>query len=171
MILDCEHVLMNTSSMAITPKAIQDLLDELEASKQSRLRAWNVLQRLRTVLSEVGNVPISPPAQKTFEEEGETLEHALRKSIRLQNDAMKTLCSSVRRFRDATIKEECKRDYPQSKIKTTQLRRLAIGIDSKLGQRPLTALLCKRTVRLAGSEGKPKLEGQAQLDLMQSAEL
>jgi hypothetical protein len=33
--------------MSITPKAIQDLLDELEASKQSRLRAWNVLQRLR----------------------------------------------------------------------------------------------------------------------------
>jgi hypothetical protein len=31
--------------MSITPKAIQDLLDELEASKQSRLRAWNVLQR------------------------------------------------------------------------------------------------------------------------------
>ena len=29
--------------MSITPKAIQDLLDELEASKQSRLRAWNVL--------------------------------------------------------------------------------------------------------------------------------
>jgi hypothetical protein len=38
--------------MSITPKAIQDLLDELEASKQSRLRAWNVLQRLRFVLSE-----------------------------------------------------------------------------------------------------------------------
>jgi hypothetical protein len=36
--------------MAITPKAIQDLLDELESSKQSRLRAWNVLQRLRLVL-------------------------------------------------------------------------------------------------------------------------
>ena len=33
--------------MAITPKAIQDLLDELESSKQSRLRAWSVLQRLR----------------------------------------------------------------------------------------------------------------------------
>src|SRR5580693_1840150 len=27
--------------MSITPKAIQDLLDELEASKQSRLRAWS----------------------------------------------------------------------------------------------------------------------------------
>ena len=47
--------------MSITPKAIQDLLDELEASKQSRLRAWNVLQRLRLVLSEAGIVAIPPP--------------------------------------------------------------------------------------------------------------
>jgi hypothetical protein len=50
--------------MSITPKAIHDLLEELAASKQSRLRAWNVLQRLRLVLSEAGNVTISPPAQK-----------------------------------------------------------------------------------------------------------
>jgi hypothetical protein len=92
--------------MSITPKAIQDLLDELEASKQSRLRAWSVLQRLRTA--------IPPPAQKTFDAEGEALEHALRKSFRLRNDAIKSLCSSVRRFRDATIKEECKGDYPHA---------------------------------------------------------
>src|SRR5271166_2816017 len=99
---------MNTLSMSITPKAIQDLLDELEASKQSRLRAWRVLQRLRMVLSEVGSVAIPPPAQKTFDAEGEALEHALRKSFRLRNDAIKSLCSSVRRFRDATIKENAK---------------------------------------------------------------
>jgi hypothetical protein len=57
--------------MPITPKAIQDLLDELAASKQSRLRAWNVLQRLRSILSEAENVTILPPAQKTFDAEGE----------------------------------------------------------------------------------------------------
>ena len=31
-------------------------IDEPESSKESRLRAWNVLQRLRLVLSEAGNV-------------------------------------------------------------------------------------------------------------------
>ena len=92
--------------MSITPKAIQNLLDELEASKQSRLRAWNVLQGLRLLLSELGNVAIPPPAQKTFDAEGEVLEHALTKSFRIRNDATESLCSSVRRFRDATIKEE-----------------------------------------------------------------
>jgi hypothetical protein len=100
--------------MSITPKAIQDSLDELEASKQSRIRAWNVLQRLRSVLSEAGNVTIPPPAQKTFDAEGEALEHASTKSLHLRNEAMKSLCSSVRQFRDSTIKEECKGDYPHA---------------------------------------------------------
>jgi hypothetical protein len=85
--------------MAIIPKAIQHLLDELEASKQSQLRAWNVLQRLRSVLSEAGNVAIPPPSQKTFDAEGEALEHALTKSFRMGNEAIKSLCSSIRRFR------------------------------------------------------------------------
>jgi putative SOS response-associated peptidase YedK len=105
---------MNTPPMSIIPKVIHDLLDELEASKQSRLPAWNALQRLRSVLSEVGNVAIPAPAQKTFDAEGELLEHALTKSFRIRNEAMKSLCSSVRRFRDATIKEDCKSDYPES---------------------------------------------------------
>jgi hypothetical protein len=100
--------------MSITPKTIQDLLDELEASKQSRLRAWNVLQRLRLVLSEAGNTVVPPPAQKTFDAEGEALEHALTKSFRIRNDAIKSLCSSVRWFRDAAVKEECKSDYPHA---------------------------------------------------------
>jgi hypothetical protein len=109
--------------MSITPKAIQDLLDELEASKQSRLRAWDVLQRLRLVLSKAGNVTIPPPAQKTFDAEGEILEHALTKSLRIRNDAIRSLCSSVRRFRYATIKTECKSDYPHA----LQALRKALG--------------------------------------------
>ena len=71
--LDEQYFLMTLPSTSITPKAIQDLLDELEASKQSRLRAWNVLQRLRLVLSELGNIAIPPSAQKTFDAEGEIL--------------------------------------------------------------------------------------------------
>jgi len=36
----------------MTPKAIQDLLDELEASRRSRKRAWENLQELRWVLKD-----------------------------------------------------------------------------------------------------------------------
>jgi hypothetical protein len=78
------------------------------------LRAWNALQRLRLVLSEMGNLAIPAPTQKTFGAEGEILEHALTKSLRIRNEAIKNLCSSVRPFRDATIKEECKSDYPHA---------------------------------------------------------
>ena len=105
---------MNTYRMSITPKAIQDLLDELEASKQSRLRPWNALQRFRSVLSSMGNVAIPAPVQKTFDAEGEILEHTFTKSFRVRNDAIKSLCSSVRRFRDAAIKQESKSDFPHA---------------------------------------------------------
>ena len=72
------------------------------------------MQRLRSVLSDAGNTAIPPPAQKTFDAEGEILGHALTKSLRIRNEAIKSLCTSVRRFRDATIKEECKSDYPHA---------------------------------------------------------
>ena len=52
--------------------------------------------------------------QKSFDPEGEALKHALTKSLHLRNEAIKSLRSSVRRFRDATIKEECKGDYPHA---------------------------------------------------------
>jgi hypothetical protein len=59
-------------------------------------------------------VSIPAPAQKTFDAEGEILEHALTKSLHLRNETIKSLCSSVRRFRDATVKPECKSDYPHA---------------------------------------------------------
>ena len=61
----------------IYPQAIQELFDELQSSKQSRLRAWQVLQKIRAALNEEGAIQISPPAQKTFEGEGDRLTTAL----------------------------------------------------------------------------------------------
>jgi hypothetical protein len=77
----------------VTPEAIQQFFEELEASKQARLWAWQVLQRLRAVLSDLGNVAIGPPKQKTFESEGELLERTLAKRLRERNGAIKTLTS------------------------------------------------------------------------------
>ena len=107
-------------------------LDEPESSKQSRLRAWNVLQRLRMVLSENGNFAIPPPAQKTFDAEGEALEHALTTSFRIRNEAINSLCSSVRRFRDATIKTECKKRLSARASGTLESPRSGGGSDSEL---------------------------------------
>jgi hypothetical protein len=133
--------------MSITPKAIQDLLDELEASKQSRLRAWNVLQRLRLVLSEAGNVGIPPPAKKTIDAEGEALEHALTKSFRddtderlrkknwlavLYPDTASTGSSDQLEYRPNS---GCPCDPIQSSDQATYLGHFAVGPDSELGQR------------------------------------
>ena len=80
---------------------MQDLLDELETFEAgSALRLRNVLQKLRLILSEARHVTISPPAQKTFDAEGAILERALTRSA-IRNNAIKSLCSSVRRLRDA----------------------------------------------------------------------
>jgi hypothetical protein len=65
-------------------------------------------------ISEEGNITIPPPAQKTFYAEGKAFEHALTKSFGIRNEAIKSLCSSVRRFRDANVKEACKSDYPHA---------------------------------------------------------
>ena len=74
--------------MSITPKAIQDLLDELEASRQARRRAWDVLQDLRAVLTNLGNVTVEVPSRKTFEAEGAILKQALSDCLRDQRTAL-----------------------------------------------------------------------------------
>jgi hypothetical protein len=47
------------------------------------------------ILSDTGNVAIPPPAQKTFDAEGEALEHALMKTFRIRNEAIKSLAADL----------------------------------------------------------------------------
>ena len=88
------------------------------------------LQRLRSILSDLDAAARPLPARKTFEAEGEILQHVLTKSLRIRNEAIKSLCSSVRRFRDATIKEECKSDYPQALRQYAKARQISNGPES-----------------------------------------
>ena len=44
--------------MSATPKALQELLDELEASRASRKRAWENLQEIRWVLKDAAGVEL-----------------------------------------------------------------------------------------------------------------
>src|SRR5258705_13689614 len=82
--------------MSITPQAIQDLLEELEASRQARRRAWDVLQDLRAVLTNLGNVTIEIPSRKTFEAEGAILKQALSDCLRDQRAALAQLADAAR---------------------------------------------------------------------------
>jgi hypothetical protein len=89
--------------MAITPEAIQELLDQLDSSKQSRLRAWAVLQHIRAILSEVAHVTIEQPSNKSFESEGAILERALIKCVRDRQAAIKDLADAARRVDKAAF--------------------------------------------------------------------
>jgi uncharacterized protein YukE len=89
--------------MSITPKAIQDLLDELEASRQARRRAWDVLQDFRAVLTNLGNVTIEVPSRKTFEAEGAILKQALSDCLRDQRAALAQLADAARQVDKAAF--------------------------------------------------------------------
>ena len=67
--------------MSKTPKAIQNLLDELDASRQSRKRAWEILQEIRWVLKDVAGIEFPPPARKTIDFDGRLVKDAVRKSL------------------------------------------------------------------------------------------
>jgi hypothetical protein len=66
--------------MSVTPDAIRQLLDELEANRRSRRTAWATLQRLRKFLESHG-ARVSIPDDRNFETEGEAIESGLRRRI------------------------------------------------------------------------------------------
>ncbi len=92
--------------MSITPRAIQELLDELESSKQARVRAWAALQRIRATLAERSNIPIDAPAERSFEGEGAILEKFLIKCLHDREVALKELADAARRLDKASFSNE-----------------------------------------------------------------
>ena len=69
----------NISPMSLTPQAVQALLDEVEASRASRKRAWENLQEIRWVLKDAAGVELPPPERKTIDLEGRLVKDGLRK--------------------------------------------------------------------------------------------
>jgi hypothetical protein len=84
--------------MSITPKAIQDLLDELEASEQGPGSALGLPCGGSDWFFRDGQRGDSGTAQKAFDAKGEILQDALTKSFRIRNAAMKSLCSRFPAF-------------------------------------------------------------------------
>jgi hypothetical protein len=83
--------------MKVTPQAIQELFDELEASRQSGRRAWDILQRLRVILVDRGRVKIAAAEKKTFETEGALLEKAITNRINDRAAVLKRLADAARK--------------------------------------------------------------------------
>src|SRR6266446_2254476 len=98
------------STMSVTPDAIRQLLDELEANRRSRRTAWATLQRLRKFL-EANGARISIPDDRNFETEGDAIESGLRRTIEGRDIVMRSLIRAVYRFSDATLVGEKKDDF------------------------------------------------------------
>jgi len=85
--------------MSITPRALQDLLDEVEASRASRKRSWEILQELRWVLKETAGTELPPPVRKTIDLEGRLVKDAVRKSLKDRQNALTNLIHTIRELR------------------------------------------------------------------------
>lgn len=90
--------------MELTPKAIQDLLDELQASRTSRKRAWENLQEIRWVLKDTTGVEIPPPARKTIDLEGRLVKDGVHKALKDRQTALTDLVQAIREYRKLTDK-------------------------------------------------------------------
>jgi hypothetical protein len=88
---------MNARGM--TPQELQNLLDELKASRASRRRAWENLQEIRWVLTDSCGVELPPPARKTIDSEGRIVKDGVRKALRDRQLALAELVHAIRHFR------------------------------------------------------------------------
>jgi hypothetical protein len=81
--------------MSLSPKELQDLLDELEASRASRKRAWENLQEIRWVLKDVTGIELPAPARKTIDLEGRIVKDGVRKIVKDRQLALAELLKAV----------------------------------------------------------------------------
>jgi hypothetical protein len=83
----------------MTPQELQKVLDELEASRSSRKRAWENLQELRWVLQDSAGMKLPPPANKTIDLEGRLIKDGVRKAIRDRQNALHELLNAINQYR------------------------------------------------------------------------
>ena len=94
---ECVHA--NTMICRSPPKALQDILDELQASRASRKRAWEVLQEIRWVLKDTTGIDLPAPARKTIDLEGRLVKDGVRKTLQERQKVLRDLVQAIREFR------------------------------------------------------------------------
>jgi hypothetical protein len=83
----------------MTPQELQNMLDELEASRASRKRAWENLQEIRWVVRDTVGVDLPPPVRKTIDLEGRIVKDGVKKALRDRQLALTELVHAIRQFR------------------------------------------------------------------------
>jgi hypothetical protein len=103
-VLELDKICSTEHCGAMTPQELQNLLDELEASRASRRRAWENLQEIRWVLENVCGIELQPPARRTIDLEGRVVKDGVKKALRERQDALSELVDAIRLFRNLTEK-------------------------------------------------------------------
>ena len=85
--------------MSITPQELQKLLDERDASRASRKRAWENLQEIRWVLKDSAGMELPPPARKTIDLEGRLVKDGVRKAIADRKIVLSDLVHAIKEYR------------------------------------------------------------------------
>ena len=78
------------------------MLDELEASRASRKRAWENLQEIRWVLKDTAGIELPPPKRKTIDLEGRIVKDGVRSTVKDRQLALDDLVKAIREFRKFT---------------------------------------------------------------------
>jgi hypothetical protein len=79
--------------ISINPEELQKLLDELEASRRSRRRAWENLQELRWILKDTARMDLPAPVRKTIDLEGRLVKDGVRKGNHGPENRLDRSCS------------------------------------------------------------------------------
>jgi hypothetical protein len=97
--------------MSITPQALQNLLDELEASRASRKRAWENLQEIRWTLKEATGIDLPTAGRKTIDSEGRVVKDGVRKAMKDRQIALADLVHAIREYRKLDFKVHRERSF------------------------------------------------------------
>jgi hypothetical protein len=79
----------------MSPEEHQKMLDELEASRASRKRAWENLQEFRWVLKDVARIELPPPVRKTIDLKGRIVKDGVQLSRNVRRRS-RILCTPSR---------------------------------------------------------------------------
>ena len=83
----------------MTPQELQKIMDELEASRKSRRRAWENLQEIRWVVKDTTGVELPPPDKKTIDLEGRLVKDGVKKVIGDRQLALGDLVHAIKHYR------------------------------------------------------------------------
>src|SRR5262249_26431304 len=102
--------------MAVATEEIERLLNELEASRASRKRAWEILQELRRLLKATPSVELPAAPRRTIDAQGTVIIDAVGQAIRRRTIALEDLVKAIARFRKCLEEspEPISANYPQA---------------------------------------------------------